>query len=167
MNQVPLVTLIAAVLISGFGSFISSIALPWLVLQYNHSPTDAGITAFFATIPIILNGAFGGAVVDAFGSKKTSIVSDILAGITISMIPFLALLDSLSFTSILFVAFFAKLFESPGATARLSMIVGVAEAADWSLAKANATLSAAARSAGLLGPAAAGAIVALIRFPSD
>ena len=88
-NRMPIMALFTANAISMVGNMFAAIAIPWFVLQTTHSATQTGITGFFNVLPIVLAGLLGGALIDRIGYKGTSIIADLMSGITVLLIPVL------------------------------------------------------------------------------
>src|SRR5690606_39957718 len=68
-------------------------------------------------------------IFDRIGFKTGSVVSDLLAGATIALIPALHHTVGLEFWQLLILVFFAGLFATPGMTARQSLVPDLAELA--------------------------------------
>jgi len=68
------VALLAAEAISIFGSRMTFVAVPWLVLVTTGSATRTGVVAFAEMLPYVLVSAAGGPWVDRFGPARTSVV---------------------------------------------------------------------------------------------
>lgn len=72
--------------ISMFGSRISTIAFPLLVLHLNHSPLIAGLVTFAAIAPSMLAYLPAGVLVDRWNPRRVMLVSELLRGITIATV---------------------------------------------------------------------------------
>jgi beta-phosphoglucomutase-like phosphatase (HAD superfamily) len=62
--------------LSSFGSSLSAIAYPLLVLALTHSPAKAGIVTFARTIPLPLFSLVAGAAADRGNRKRQMLVAD-------------------------------------------------------------------------------------------
>ena len=51
---------------------LTLIALPLYVLAETGSAAMTGVTGFFATLPVIIGGPFGGVLVDRFGYRRSA-----------------------------------------------------------------------------------------------
>ncbi len=105
---------------------------------------------------------FGGTLVDRLGDKKMSIISDIGSGVTVALIPLLYHTVGLEFWQLLVLVFVSALLDAPGNTARVSLLPDLAQAGEVNLERANALTQAIQRGAILVGPAAAGLLIAWI-----
>lgn len=63
----PLIAFLVAVTISRLGNFLAALAIPWFVRATTGSATNTALTIAVGTIPLIVTGVFGGALVDRFG----------------------------------------------------------------------------------------------------
>ncbi len=161
-NRTPLLALLSANTISQIGSMLTVIAVPWFVLQTTGSAAKTGLTSVFEALPFIIAGVFGGTLVDRLGFKRTSILADITSGLTVALIPLLYHTVGLAFWQLLALAFLGNLFNTPGNTARQSLVPELAEIAGMRLERANSVVQTVPRIAILLGPPLAGVLIAVI-----
>lgn len=118
----PVVALLTGNAISYTGDIFYFIAIPWFVLQTTGSATKTGITAFFTTLPVVVAAFFGGTLVDRLGYKRTSILGDLASGSVVVLIPLLYGTVGLAFWQLQVIVFCGGLFNTPGATARTSLL---------------------------------------------
>ena len=78
--------LMAGSVVSMLGSRISTVACPLLALFLTHSPFDAGLVAFAATIPSVLVYIPAGALVDRWDSRRTMLLSEVGRGVAITVV---------------------------------------------------------------------------------
>ena len=157
-----LTTLLGADLISQTGNKMLHLAIPWFVLQTTGSVAKTGIAAFFSLLPIVLAGFFGGPLVDRLGLKRTSIVSDLASGVSVAAIPFLHATTGLEFWQLLALVFLGGLLDTPGTTARMSLLPHVAERGHTTIDRAASLHDAMNRASSLAGPPIAGLLIASI-----
>ena len=158
----PVVALLVANTVSQLGNTFSILAIPWFVLATTGSAGLTGLTVAVGTLPVIVVGIFGGAVVDRLGYRTASVVSDIASGVTTLLIPLLSLTVGLAFWQLLVLVFLGALLDGPGRTARLAIFPDLIQRTTLSLDRANAAYSMTSRVAGLLGPPLAGVLIAVI-----
>src|ERR1700683_868321 len=72
--------------ISMFGSRISTVAFPMLVLLLNHSPLVTGLVAFAVIAPSILIYVPAGGIVDRSNPRRVMLVSEFLRGLAIASV---------------------------------------------------------------------------------
>ncbi|MDT5024838.1 MAG: hypothetical protein QOE61_1264, partial [Micromonosporaceae bacterium] len=76
MRRAAFSGLMAAEAISLFGSRMTFVAIPWLVLVTTGSATRTGIVAFAEMLPYVLASAAGGPLVDRLGPRRAAIGMD-------------------------------------------------------------------------------------------
>ncbi|GGI43573.1 MFS transporter [Agromyces flavus] len=160
-RRIPLVALFAAQLCSLGGNAIAIVAIPLIVLQQTGSPLAAGVAGIFATVPLVIGGAFGGVLVDRFGYRTSSIAADVASGATVLAIPLLDAAGLLSFGALLALVFLGGLLDPPGDTAKTVLMPDLAALAGTPLARAAGAQSAVQRTATMVGAGTAGALVAI------
>ncbi len=85
----PIQALLVGNFISDLGHTFSSLAIPWFVLATGGGGGKVALTVAVGTIPYVLVGIFGGAIVDRIGPKRAAVLSDALSGISTALIPLL------------------------------------------------------------------------------
>ena len=125
----PIVLLEAANLASGVGNAIVMLTIPWLVLERTGSPASAGLVAAVSTLPAVAVAPLVGWLVDRFGRKVVSVVSDILSALAVASIPVVAMLGALDFPMIVLLAVVGATFDPAGYAARRAILPDAAEAA--------------------------------------
>lgn len=78
--------LMAGSSISMFGSRISTVAFPMLVLHLNNSPFITGLVAFAAIAPSALAYVPAGVLVDRWNPRRVMLVSELLRGLAIASV---------------------------------------------------------------------------------
>ena len=163
-TRVPLFALLAANGVSMIGNVLAMIAVPWFVLQTTGSAKLTGLTATFTALPAIVAAFFGGALVDRAGYRRASVISDVMSGVTVALIPLLYHLlgPRFAFWQLLVLVFSGALLDAPGATARLSLLPDVTRLAGMRLERVNSAAQAIQRGSNLLGAPLAGFLIALM-----
>lgn len=160
-NRIPLYSLLLANAVSGIGSTMSALAIPWFVLQTTGSAGQAGVTGAVEAIPVVLAGFFGGALVDRIGYRRTSVISDIASGLAVASIPLLFFTVGLTFWQLLVLVFLSRLLLWPGRTGRRSLVPELADRAGVPLSRANGMYEVGNRIPLMVGPPIAGVLIAL------
>jgi len=161
-NPLPLYSLFAANAISLVGNVFTMIAIPWFVLQTTGSATQTGITGFFTILPVVLAGFFGGTLIDRFGYKRTSIISDLASGVTTALVPILYFTIGLEFWQLLILVFLGALLDTPGGTARAALLPELAEQAGMPIERATSLTHVIERGARLVGAPLAGFLIGIM-----
>ncbi|HSS62235.1 MAG TPA: MFS transporter [Candidatus Limnocylindrales bacterium] len=150
-------------IISTIGTWMQSVAMPWLALQITHSGLLVGLVLAAQFTPILLGGQFGGIVADRF--RKRSIL---LATQTAFVVPSFALFvvsagGHAQYWMVIVAAIATgtiNLFDVP---ARQSFIVEMVGKQD--LMNAIALNSSVFNGAAVIGPSVAGLVIALVGVP--
>lgn len=149
--RLPLAGLLAGQGLSLAGNAVTMIAVPLYVLADTGSVLATGVAGAFATVPVIVGGALGGVVVDRIGYRRAAIAADLASGVTVLAIPVLAATVGLPFGALLALVFLSGVLDTPGNTAKTSLLPDLAERARLALARATGLQSAISRSAAMTG----------------
>ena len=155
----PFALLWAGQTISRFGDGLHLIALAWWVLEETGSAGAMGTVLLVATIPELLFLLLGGVAVDRLPRLRLLLASDLLRGVAVGLVAFLAWQALLAFWHVLVMAALfglARAFFSPAYTAVIPDVLP-----REALPSANALRSIGEQVAGVAGPAAGGLVVAL------
>lgn len=158
----PLAWLLAALLIAQSGTRISAIAIPWFVLTTTGSATQAGLVAFCEMGPYVAIKVFTGPLVDRAGPRRVSWAADVVSAAAALLIPLLHLQGALSFGALLALVAVIGAVRSPGDLAKEVMVPEAAERCGLPLERATGLEGVFERLSGTVGPAAGGALVALV-----
>jgi MFS family permease len=144
------------------GNMITIIALPLYVLGRTGSASATGFAGVVATLPIVLGDLFGGTVVDRFGYRRASVLTDLAGGSLIVLAPTLHVTVGIPLGAIFAIIFTATLLDAPGQTARRAMLPEVAGQAGVPLERAVGWMEACERGARLVGAPVAGVLVVTV-----
>ncbi|MEO8608756.1 MAG: MFS transporter [Chloroflexota bacterium] len=137
-QRAPIYALLTANAISQVGNMMTAVAIPWFVLQTTHSAAQTGLSAFASTLPIFFSGMIGGVIVDRVGAKRMSIIADVLSMVTVALVPLLYSAGALSYPLLLALIVAGTILDTPGSTARQTMMPDLATKAGMKLERANA-----------------------------
>lgn len=151
-----------AVLVSGIGNGVAAVSIPWLVLERTGQATAAGLVGAATALPLLVSALFSGSVVDTFGRRRTSIVSDVCSAFSMAAIPVVDLVFGLNMPLILVLVALGAVFDPAGATAREAMVPEAGAAAGLPLARTNAIHEATWGVSYLIGPAVGGLLIAVV-----
>ncbi|PKT73164.1 MFS transporter [Streptomyces populi] len=158
----PLGGVLAAVAVSQTGTRISAVALPWFVLVTTGSATRTGLIAFCEMAPYVVVKAFTGPLVDRIGPRAVSWTTDLASATAAALIPLLHALDLLSFPLLSALVALIGAARGPGDLAKEVMVPEAAERGSVPLERATGLCGVTERLASTIGPAAGGALVALL-----
>jgi MFS family permease len=148
-----------------FGSTANSmafIAIPWLVLEITGSATSTGLIVGVSFLPVIVMAPLAGVLIDRWGRRQVSILSDILSAVSVFLVPLFALTVGLTPALILFAALLGAVFDPAGYTARKTLIQPVSEMTGIRLERTNALHEALFAFGFAIGPALAAVGIGLI-----
>ncbi len=161
-RRLPLYALLTANLISRIGNSLTYIAIPWFVLATTGSAAKTGLVAAVGILPVIITGILGGPLVDRLGYKRMAVVSEVASGINVALIPLLYTTIGLPFWTLLVLVLLGAALDSPGHSARASMLPEIAQLANMPLERANSMVMIAGRTSAMLGAPLAGILIATI-----
>jgi MFS family permease len=147
----PLAALLSAQALSLAGNAVTMIVVPLYVLHDTGSVLATGVAGVFATVPVIVGGAFGGVLVDRLGFRRAGIIADLASGVTVLAIPVLAATVGLPFWALLALVFLSGVLDTPGNTAKAALLPDLAEAGGVQITRATGAQSAISRSASMVG----------------
>ena len=158
----PLYGWLTAEAISLTGTRVSMIALPWLVLTTTGSATKTGLVALAEMLPLVLLKVLAGPVIDRVGARRVAITCDLLSVLAVGAIPLLHEAGWLPFPVFLLLVAIAGALRGPSDGAKAAMTPAVVAEAGVPMERATGLHSTIERTAGLIGAAFAGGLVAWI-----
>ncbi len=161
-KRLPFVLLQVANFAGASANSMTFIAIPWLVLELTGSALSTGIVAALAAIPAIVMSPLAGLLIDRVGRAKISILSDVLSGLSVLMIPFVAMTGRLDLWVVAGATLLGAIFDPTGYTARKTLIEPTAKASGVSLARANSLHEALFALGFALGPALGAALIGVV-----
>jgi MFS family permease len=158
----PLAGVLAAMAVSLTGTRISAIALPWFVLVTTGSTARTGVVSLAELAPYVLVKAFTGPLVDRIGPRTVSWITDVVSAVAVTAIGLLHLADALSFWLLLLLVALIGGARGPGDLCKEIMVPVAAGHARVPLTRAAGLAGVTERLASTVGPAAGGAVVAML-----
>ena len=76
--------LFASQFISGLGTMVSYVAVPWQLYELTHSNAQVGLLGLVQLVPVVLCGLLGGAVADRVDRKRLLIASEALMALCLA-----------------------------------------------------------------------------------
>ena len=158
----PLYGWLAAEGVSLIGTRVSMIALPFFVLTTTGSPEKTGLVAVAEMLPLVVLKVLGGPIIDSVGARRVALTCDWASLFVVGAIPFLHDAGLLSFPAFLGLVAVAGALRGPGDAAKHSMTPTLAAAAAVPMERVTGLSSVVERTAGMLGAAIAGGLVAVV-----
>jgi len=152
--------LLAAHVLSVLGNAVTLVALPLYVYGETGSAALTGVLAVATSLPVVLGGALGGVLVDRFGYRRSSMVSDLVGAATIGAVPLLHVTVGLPMWLLLVLVLATGLLDTPGQGARTALVPEAAEKGGVPLERAMGWWGAGQRAATMVGAPVAGLLVA-------
>jgi MFS family permease len=157
----PVRALLGAELLSSTGTAMTGLALPWFVLETTGSPARTGLVAAAGWAPAVLLAIPAGGLATRLGPRRTMIACDLARAPLVAAVPVLHGLGLLSLGLLVALAFAIGVFVAPHLASQRALLPELLGAHDGAVLRANAVLQAANRLPVVLGPALAGALIAL------
>jgi MFS family permease len=160
-QRAPTIALLVANAVSQLGNAMAFVAIPWFVLETTGSAAQTGLIGFALFLPNVISGVFGGTLVDRIGPKRSSVLADVISGVTIAAVPLLYQTVGLAFWQLMVLVFLGALLDLPGHTARRGLVPELAGLGGFRLERVNALYEGNSQLTFLLGPALAGVLIAI------
>ena len=157
-----LAALLAAETISTTGTEMTWLALPWFVLVTTGSPARMGFVVAAAVSGAALFGLPGGSVLAKIGARRTMLLADACRAPLVLAVPLLHWAGALSYPLLLGLVFAEGALAAPFFAAQRVIVPELLGEEEDVVGRANALLQGATRITLLLGPAAAGVLIAWI-----
>ena len=166
MRRVGFVGLVAAQAISLFGTRMTAVAIPWLVLVTTGSATLTGMVGFAEMLPYVLVCAAGGPLIDRLGPRRVSISMDLASAVVVGAIPVLHSSGHLTLGPLVALVVVAGTMRGLGDTAKRVVFPTAVAAGGISLTRATSIQDGLSRLANMLGAPAAGLMIAATNAPT-
>ena len=157
---------LGATFLSAFGNAIANVIWPWLVLQRTGDPAAAGLVTTCIVLPSAAFALIGGNLIDRFGRKRMSIISDIISAVSVIALITVDATTGLTMAWFIALGIIGAVGDVPGMAARTALVGDISERSgkttDW-LAGASQGMSGISF---LLGPAFAGFMLSAINMTS-
>jgi MFS family permease len=151
-----LVSLIVADIVSGLGSKISLVAIPWLVLVTTGSPAKMGLIAAAEMVPYMLSSVLAAPAADRFGLRRTSVLADAGSALVMAGV---AATPRLGFGALVVLVMIAGGLRGIGDRVKHVMIRPLAVPTGWRLIRVTSAYDGLSRGAMLLGAPLGGLLV--------
>lgn len=163
MKVIPL-AYFASYLLSLLGNSIAAIALPIVVLQVTGSALGAGTVSIATAAPAVLVGLFAGVLIDRFNRRTASIVSDVISAAAMAALPIVDLITGLSLGWFVILGIVGAFGDVPGMTARQALLPAIVRYSGMKAERLMGLRESLGAFSLLVGPAAAGGLIALLGY---
>jgi MFS family permease len=155
-----LLAVLGAEIVSGLGSYMSFLAIPWFVLVTTGSAARMGVVLAAEIVPIALLGIPSGTLVGRIGARTTMWACDLARAPVVAAIPLLHAGDLLSFPLLVGLVALIGAFSGPHFAAQRLILPELVGEDERVVAKANSVVEGAQRINQLAGPLLAGVLIA-------
>lgn len=165
-SRAPLYVVLGSTAVNVFGSAITIVAVPLLVLHMTGSAFHLGLVGAFEAVGLVLGNTFGGALADRFGARRTAIGGSSTAGLILATIPLLGGLGLLNVAVLCAIGLAANACGSSGGMARRGLVNQVAERAGVNVDRAESAYQFLLSAGYVGGLALAGLLAATVDLPT-
>ena len=162
MRDRTLWALLVAEIVSGTGSALTFIALPWFVLVTSGSATHMSAVLAIEILPMALFGIPSGVIVSRLGARRMMLVSDLVRAPLIALVPILHWTGDLTYPRLLVIVFFTGVFITPYFSSQRLIIPELFGDDEKLTAKASGLLNGAGQTPIIIGPVVAGVLIAWV-----
>ena len=162
----PLLALLGAEVVSTTGSQMTWLALPWFVLVTTGSATRMTLVVAAELIGIGAMALPGGRIIRRYGARRTMLVCDAGRGVLIAAIPVLHWSGGLTLPLLLVVVAAVGGLTAPYFAAQRIIVPELLGEDEALVSRASALFQGAIRVTLLLGPVAAGVLIAALSAPA-
>lgn len=165
-SRAPLYVVLGSTAVNVFGSAVTIVAVPLLVLHMTGSAFHLGLVGAFEAVGLVLGNTFGGALADRFGARRTAVGGSSTAGLILATIPLLGGLDLLNVAVLCAIGLAANACGSTGGMARRGLVNQVAERAGVNVDRAESAYQFLLSAGYVGGLALAGLLAATVDLPT-
>lgn len=145
--------------LSLIGTWMTRIAVSWLVYRLTHSALLLGLVSFTGQIPTFILAPLAGVWVDRWNRHRVLVVTQVLAMIQSALLAFFALSGTITVTHIVLLSIFQGLINAVDMPARQAFLIEMVDDRE-DLPNAIALNSSMVNAARLVGPSIAGVLIA-------
>ena len=118
---------LGATFLSAFGNAIANVIWPWLVLQRTGDPAAAGLVTTCIVLPSAAFALIGGNLIDRFGRKRMSIISDIISAASVIALITVDATTGLTMAWFIALGIIGAVGDVPGMAARTALVGDISE----------------------------------------
>lgn len=161
-GRLPMHGLLTAYFVSGVGTAMSEVAIPWLVLTTTGSAASTGVVGFALMAPYVVLQATAGPVVDRLGLRRTFLLGNAAAAVATCAIPLLHAAGALSLGTLAALVAIVGTVRGVADCATTPLVPVLSEAGEIPFERAAGLFSGANRAAMLAGMPLAGVLIAAV-----
>ena len=119
------VRFLASNALSLLGNSVAGVALPLILLATTGDALAAGALALIRSVPQLVIGVAGGAILDRVNRRNVSIISDVISALSVALLPIVDMIWGLNFWWFVTLGLIGSIGDIPGMTARDAMLPAV------------------------------------------
>ncbi len=153
---------LASYVLSTLGNAIAAVALPLIILQTTGSAIGAGTVAAATALPALAGGILMGVVIDRVNRRTSSIVTDVISGLSIAALPLIDVITDLDIGWFILFGALGALGDIPGITARETLLPAIVRTSPLSSERLIGVRESLGAAAIVVGPAAGGVLTGVL-----
>src|SRR3982074_3556664 len=150
-------------IISTVGTWMQSVAMPWLALQLTHSGFLVGLVLAAQFLPVLVGGPLGGLIADRYRKRNVLLVAQVLFMIPPFVLFALSASGQAQYSMVVVAAFATGTVNTFDMPARQAFVIEMVGRQD--LMNAIALNSSVFNASAVIGPAVAGLLIAAVGVP--
>jgi MFS family permease len=147
--------------LSLIGTWLTRVAMSWLVYRLTRSPVMLGIVGFASQMPTFLLAPIAGVLIDRWSRHRVLVVTQALAMLQSTLLAIFALTGTITVWHVVVLGAFQGLINAFDTPARQAFVVEMVESRE-DLPNAIALNSTMVNAARLVGPSIAGALISVV-----
>lgn len=155
------VVYLSSITLAVLGQSIAAIILPLIVLTTTGSVLATGAVAAATAIPALITGLFMGVVIDRTNRRTASVLADAISALAIAALPIIDIIAGLNVGWFILFGMISTFGDGPGVTARETILPAIVRQGNISAERLMGLRETMTTIALLIGPAAAGTLMAV------
>ncbi|WP_416174892.1 MFS transporter [Bifidobacterium crudilactis] len=148
-----------------FGSALSGLAVPWMVLNLTHNTAATGIVSAVQLGTLVAANLVSGPLIDKLGPTRISISCDIASACCIALIPLLWFLHLFSIPALIVIVAVVGALRGPANSSKSVLSPSVAQFSKQPMERITGLSGTTERMASTIGSAAGGVIIGVVGGP--
>jgi MFS family permease len=148
-----------------FGSALSALAVPWMVLNITHNTAATGVVSAVQLGALVAANLVSGPMIDKLGPTRISVFCDVASACCIAVIPILWSLNLFSIPALIAVVAVVGALRGPANSSKSVLSPSVAQFAKQPMERITGLSGTTERMASTIGSAAGGVIIAFVGGP--
>ncbi|MCH4160754.1 MAG: MFS transporter [Bifidobacterium sp.] len=148
-----------------FGTALSSLAVPWMVLNFTHNTAATGVVSAIQLGALVAANLVSGPLIDKLGPTRVSIFCDYTSACFIALIPILWAVDLFSIPALIVIVAVVGALRGPANSSKSVLSPSVAQFSKQPMERITGLSGTTERLASAIGSAAGGVIIGFVGGP--